>query len=142
MPDCPIYIPLLPKAAQDVVGKVHHHTEPAIKMLKDEGFHNTGMVDIFEAGPIISCHIKDVRIVKQSRRAIVESIISGDPESERYLVTNTKANFRACIARLHINQENQVRIYSKTAQALNLDTGDTVLFSPLKASQNNRSTVT
>ena len=132
MPDCPIYIPLLPKEAQKVVGKVHPHTEPAIKMLKDEGFRNTGMVDIFEAGPIISCSLKDVRIVKQSRKATVEAILTGSPESEIYLVTNTGPNFRACMATLSMNEEDHVRIGSKAAQTLKLETGATIVFSPLK----------
>src|SRR5207302_321780 len=38
MPKHPIYIPLLPKDAQAVIGKVHEQTEPALRMLEAEGF--------------------------------------------------------------------------------------------------------
>ncbi len=55
MPKHPIYIPLLPAEAQEVIGRVHPDTEPALKMLEDEGFRRCGMVDIFEAGPVVRC---------------------------------------------------------------------------------------
>src|SRR5262249_22653987 len=38
MPSHPIYIPLLPKEAQAVIGQVHEQTRPALKILEDEGF--------------------------------------------------------------------------------------------------------
>ena len=38
MPRFPIYVNMLDKAAQDVVGKVHQNTLPALKLLQSEGF--------------------------------------------------------------------------------------------------------
>ena len=37
MPDHPIYIPLLPYSAQEVIGKPHKESAPAVKNLKAEG---------------------------------------------------------------------------------------------------------
>src|SRR5262245_16503826 len=38
MPDHPIYIPLLPRVAQEVIGKPHPESAPAVKNLTAEGF--------------------------------------------------------------------------------------------------------
>src|SRR5205807_6339316 len=51
MPTHPIYIPLLPKEAQEAIGQVQEQTRPAVKILEEEGFKVSGMVDIFDAGP-------------------------------------------------------------------------------------------
>ena len=84
MPTSPIYVPLLPKSAQDVIGKVHEHTQPALKLLEDEGFRFSGMVDIFEAGPLIQCRLADLRIVKESRNSRVDEIVSEGIDSVQF----------------------------------------------------------
>ena len=66
MPTHPIYVPLLPKKAQEVIGKVHPNTEPALKLLESEGFAFNQEVDIFEAGPVVSCDKSEIRCVKES----------------------------------------------------------------------------
>ena len=53
MPKHPIYIPLLPKEAQAVIGEVHDQTRPAMRILADEGFECCDQVDIFEGGPVV-----------------------------------------------------------------------------------------
>ncbi len=97
MPTCPIYVPLLPKSAQEVIGKVHERTKPALKMLEDEGFRYAGMVDIFEAGPVIYSKLNDIRIVKESRKSVVAEVAIGPIESIPFIITNTQKDFRACI---------------------------------------------
>ena len=46
MPRHPIYVPMLPEPAQMCIGKVHAETEPAVKLLKQEGFRFANAVDI------------------------------------------------------------------------------------------------
>lgn len=67
MPKFPIYVPMLSKDAQDVIGRVHPQTEPALAMLRSEGFDFNGYVDIFDAGPSVSVKVKDIRAVKESK---------------------------------------------------------------------------
>src|SRR5678815_299977 len=55
MPTHPIYIPLLPPAARDVIGKVHEGSRPAMRNLEEEGFRFADKVDIFDAGPCVEC---------------------------------------------------------------------------------------
>ena len=53
MPKFPLYTCFLSEEARGVIGRVHPNTEPALAMLKAEGFSYQGYVDIFDAGPAI-----------------------------------------------------------------------------------------
>lgn len=55
MPKFPLYTCFLSPDARNVIGQVHPDTEPALAMLKSEGFSYQGYVDIFDAGPAIEC---------------------------------------------------------------------------------------
>jgi arginine N-succinyltransferase len=50
MPKFPLYTCFLSEGARSVIGQVHPDTEPALAMLKGEGFSYQGYVDIFDAG--------------------------------------------------------------------------------------------
>lgn len=67
MPRYPIYVELLPKAAQQVMGKTHPAGLGARRFLEAEGFRYTGMIDIFDGGPSMSAPIQDIRTIKESR---------------------------------------------------------------------------
>ncbi|TXR51382.1 arginine N-succinyltransferase [Reinekea thalattae] len=67
MPKFPIYVPMLSDAAQQTIGKVHPQTEPALAMLKSEGFEYNNYVDIFDAGPSVAAKVKNIRAVRESQ---------------------------------------------------------------------------
>src|SRR5687768_18577669 len=90
MPTHPIYIPLLPKEAQEVIGKVHEQTIPAMRMLEGEGFKFAGMVDIFEAGPVVTCARDEIRTVRSSVRAKVAEITDEALNGEDWLIANAR----------------------------------------------------
>jgi arginine N-succinyltransferase len=93
MPEHPIYIPLLPYSAQAVIGKVQPETEPALAMLRAEGFELTDMVDIFDAGPVVRCEVKRIRVVRESVTAVVEEISSsGEDSSLRRSTFNVRSS--------------------------------------------------
>jgi arginine N-succinyltransferase len=133
MPTHPIYIPLLPKAAQDVIGQVHPATGPALKILEKEGFKFTGMVDIFDGGPIISCELEKVRSVKESVKSTVSQISSHNLESAEFIIANPLQPFRACLGRLEFSQEGGIVVSSGLASLLNLEVGDSVRYVRLRA---------
>jgi arginine N-succinyltransferase len=132
MPRFPIYVPTLPRAAQEVIGKVHKNTEPALKMLQEEGFTFCGMVDIFEGGPVISCRLEDVRIVKESVKTALENIVDDIPDSESFIILKTHEDFRACIGKVHVTPAGGVTVDKQTAETLEVSCGDQVRFGPLK----------
>jgi arginine N-succinyltransferase len=127
MPRHPIYIPLLPRSAQDVIGKPHPESERAVKNLVAEGFAFADMVDIFDAGPVYSCPREQIRTVRQSQRAIVAAATDAPIEPPMYMIATTTADFRATRSVLEQTPEG-VRIPSSTARALDVRIGDPVRY--------------
>jgi arginine N-succinyltransferase len=128
MPKHPIYFPLLPPQAQAVIGKVHEQTEPAMKLLAGEGFHRCGLVDIFEGGPVVRCNLADIRGVKRSVFTKVSEITDAPVESEPYIISNARQDFRACQGSLQMTADGSARIGIQSAMALRLRIGDPVRF--------------
>lgn len=138
MPKHPIYIPLLPEEAREVIGKVHTKTEPAHKMLLDEGFEFTGNIDIFDAGPRIGCEVSNIRTIKESRKTKIKEIIKHTEEEENQtdksrlcLLSNCSIEFRACMDSIEENEDGSINISYQTASALNLKHDDLVAYSPI-----------
>ncbi len=50
-----------------MIGRVHPNTEPALGMLKAEGFGFKDYVDIFDGGPLIECATDEIRAVRDSQ---------------------------------------------------------------------------
>ncbi|AEI81549.1 arginine N-succinyltransferase subunit alpha (plasmid) [Cupriavidus necator N-1] len=135
MPRFPIYADFLTEEAQAVIGRVHASTEPARRMLEQEGMAYEGLVDIFDAGPVVQGHIRHLRITKESTLAIAypvpdgtRALHAGAPQ----LVCNTRlADFRAIVTdaapafgRLSLTHEE--------CAALAVDAGNPVRVATLK----------
>ncbi len=133
MPIHPIYIDLLPEEAQAVIGEVHPNTRPALRMLQKEGFQFSGMVDIFEGGPIMSSPLENIRTVRERARTTVTEITNEDVPSDELLLTNADPDFRACVGSIAFVPDGGARINKTTAEALLLKAGDEMCFSPLRA---------
>lgn len=115
MPNNPVYVNLLSPEAREVLGKCHPSTEPARRLLEQEGFRFENYVDIFDGGPTIEARVQDIRAVRDSRLVLATI---GDAENvdngTYYLVSNAKlADFRCILIQrqgplgsgLVINQE-------------------------------------
>lgn len=132
MPTHPIYIPLLPLAAQQVIGQVHENARPAQHMLESEGFVFNGMVDIFEAGPVMACVRDEVRTVRESRVATVGRITDDPMDSPAYVIGNTRIDFRACQGFLVVNEDATVDLNKLTAMALGVRVGEPVRYATMR----------
>lgn len=86
MPQHPIYLDLLSADIRGGIGKVHSETEPALKMLLDEGFRETDLVDIFDAGPMISCETENIRAVRRCREMTVAEVVDDLPEDTPVMI--------------------------------------------------------
>ena len=133
LPQHPIYIPLLPAAAQAVIGEVHEQTRPALRILEREGFACTDMVDIFEAGPIVSCPRDELRLVRTSRQVPVAAVTRQTTTAADYLVARATADtpFRCCGTTLEETPEG-IRLPQDAAVALGVRVGDTVRIGKLR----------
>lgn len=134
MPKYPIYVSLLSKAAQSVIGQVHEKTKPALNLLLSEGFSKGGYVDIFDAGPTVEANVNYIRTAQASRNLPIEinASLSGAKESHFVINTHVKA-FRGVMARVEVDDEKQVaRISPEAAQALNVSAGEHIRFAPIQ----------
>ncbi|MCJ8270122.1 MAG: arginine N-succinyltransferase [Psychrosphaera sp.] len=127
MPKIPIYVNLLSKEAQAVIGKVHDKTRPALQLLKTEGFVNRGYIDIFDGGPTVEANVDNIKSVRISRRLKVKI---GEPtgETQEYLICNSKgADYRASSLGLHVTCDSEeVVISAEVAGKLLVCEGDMV----------------
>jgi arginine N-succinyltransferase len=132
MPRYPIYIPLLPREAQAVIGEVHTLTRPARRLLESEGFVFRNHVDIFEAGPMLHCTRDNIRSIRESHKEPVSAILSEPPETEDYLLASTYDGFRATRAPL-IRTERGVEIPAQAAELLKVGVGDEIRYVTMKS---------
>jgi arginine N-succinyltransferase len=127
-PDHPIYIPLLPAAAQAVIGQPHADSARAVKNLEAEGFRFNDTVDIFDAGPVMSCPRDEIRTVRASRRAVVAGIADQLPaDAAEHMMGTTTAHFRACKGpAVAPRRDGGATISSECAAALEVKVGDPI----------------
>ncbi|GLX13062.1 hypothetical protein Pstr01_13010 [Pseudomonas straminea] len=130
MPRFPLYTCFLSEAAREVIGRVHPDTEPALAMLKSEGFSYQGYVDIFDAGPAIEAETTKIRAIRDSQLLVLAIGTPGD-DAPVYLVHNRKhADCRITAARARMAAGTLV-VDPLTARRLRLNVGDQVRAVPL-----------
>lgn len=57
------------------------------------------MVDIFEAGPIVQCQMKDIRMARESRKEKIVQIADGPIDSPPLLIHAGAPRYRTTIVR-------------------------------------------
>jgi arginine N-succinyltransferase len=132
MPKFPLYTCFLSEDARNIIGRVHPDTEPALAMLKGEGFSYQGYVDIFDAGPAIEAETAKIRAVRDSQALILAIGTPGD-DATAYLSHNRKredCRITAAPARL---AAGSLVVDAQTAKRLRLSAGDQVRAVPLSA---------
>ncbi|WP_299266325.1 arginine N-succinyltransferase [uncultured Psychrosphaera sp.] len=125
MPKYPVYVNLLSKAAQEVIGKVHENTAPALNLLKSEGFSWKGYVDIFDAGPTVEANLSQLRSVQGSNLYTVEVVeqLTGE---DHVLMSNLEVElFRATAATAQLDKTLlTIQITQEIADALKVSAGE------------------
>lgn len=140
MPKYPIYVSFLSPDAQQVIGQVHDNTRPALSMLEQEGFSFSGLVDIFDAGPIVEAMVANVRAVRESstRQVLVEqepARASDKTQEDRhfFLVSNRAfEDFRTVLLPARQVRQDTISIPESVSLHLQVNTGDTVRVLPLR----------
>ncbi len=124
MPKFPIYITLLPEEVSSSIGKVHRDTASALRYLEEQGFKRDGHVDIFDAGPRVSCKVEDIQAVKNSQ---VRKVQAGKPDDKMVLLSNMKTDFKVTASQAKITEDNII-IPQHIIDLLELSKEDTVRF--------------
>jgi arginine N-succinyltransferase len=128
MPKTPIIANLLPSDAEYVIGKVHPNTEPAKRILEQEGFHFSGLVGIFEPGPVLTADIDKIRSIKESIVGEIEEVSDKAFKSEIFIISRMSTNFRAALGGVVKLKSGGYKISGVTAAALKLRLGDKIRF--------------
>lgn len=126
MPQYPLYVSLLPKSAQAVLGQPHPLSKPAMSILLNEGFQNRGYIDIFDAGPTLEAAQKHIHTIQHSRCLPVD-IKQKHAHSHQVMISNTQLLFRATQTTVQV-KENSVILSPETAQLLQVESGEKVRF--------------
>lgn len=132
MPKFPLYTCFLSEEAREVIGRVHPESEPALTMLKAEGFTHQGYIDIFDGGPALEVETSRARAVRDSQRLVLSVGTPGD-DAVPYLVHNRKRlDCRITAAPARVAAGTLV-VAPETAQALRVSAGDVVRAVPVSA---------
>jgi len=125
IPKHPIYVPILPKKVQAIIGQVHPNTVPAMKLLEQEGFDFIDEIDIFEAGPVLGAKTKSIRTVKKSQKVILKGIVDRIDQGDDYLIANVSSfkNFRVTMDQIVLSKKSVV-ISKEAARALQVKKGE------------------
>ena len=120
-PRYPLYLSLLPAAAQAALGRPHDDGHPAYEMLIAEGFHAGDYVDIFDGGPTVVADIDAVKTVREARTMAMTGEAVGGARS--LVAVGNGTDFR--VARGDVGADG--RVDPALADALRLQSGDTML---------------
>ncbi|MEE2788407.1 MAG: arginine N-succinyltransferase [Myxococcota bacterium] len=123
MPQHPIYVSMLPSDAQAVIGQVHPETEPAVRLLAQEGFVFGDEVDIFDAGPLYRAAKGEIRSIRDAEVMPFAKVIEGALDGPLMLLSNTDVDFRCCLGRVTTVEDGGVALNRGTALALGLRIG-------------------
>ncbi|KRB85894.1 arginine N-succinyltransferase [Sphingomonas sp. Root710] len=123
-PRHPIYVELIPEAAQEAIGRVHVEGRAARAMLEHEGFRSSGLIDIFDGGPTYSAPRDTITTIQ---RTIALPLVQGDPADAPELLVSTASvsDFRAVRARVRI-EDGAAVLDAAAIDALRLKPGETV----------------
>ncbi|MFT2111246.1 arginine N-succinyltransferase [Marinomonas sp. 2405UD68-3] len=125
MPRYPIYVPTLPKEAQDVIGVVHEDSDKSAEILLEEGFQFRNYVDIFDAGPTVESRLQDIHTIANSKvgNASTKDDLSSYPM--HLIATGDLDNFRATAAPAYDNHDG-LTIEIATQQRLQILEGEEI----------------
>ena len=127
MPKYPVYLDLLPDAAQEVVGKPHEAAAAAFHILQKEGFQYDGYVDIFDAGPTIAAPLRQIKTIVDSETVVLGTLLTETDHQQavNYICSNCRlADYRLTRSDLVRQDDGSVSLPANAAEALKLKIGD------------------
>ncbi|OED10498.1 MULTISPECIES: arginine/ornithine succinyltransferase subunit alpha [unclassified Burkholderia] len=135
MPAYPLYVPLLPEAAQRVLGEPNETALLAYDIHLEEGFEPDRFVDIFDAGPVLTAQVDRTACVKQASERVVREAAHQQGDVAYMVSTGSGESFRCVLADLPGDAANAHGTHAPLAgdvrAALDVKEGDVVRCVPL-----------
>ncbi|MFJ4249892.1 arginine succinyltransferase [Pseudomonas helmanticensis] len=126
MPQYPIYVPMLPLAAQECIGRIHPDGQEAFDILEREGFETNSYIDLFDAGPTLYARTANIRSIVRSQTAPVQQLPEIDARG-RYLLSNDAwRGYRAIVAELDYQPDQPLSLTPAMCAALNVTDGSQI----------------
>lgn len=123
MPQVPIYVPLLPAAAQLAIGQLHPVGELPFGILLDEGFDADTYIDIFDGGPTADARVDALRSVSRAWQLPLGGTARDAAGAVWQVVSNTRREgFRATLAPAGLN--GAATLDAAAAERLQVRPGD------------------
>src|SRR4051812_9597853 len=85
-PDGLIYATVLPKNAQEVIGKVGGQTRGVEKLLRRIGFRYAHRVDPFDGGPHFTARMDEITLIADTRKTKADRPMTAAPGDRRAIV--------------------------------------------------------
>jgi arginine N-succinyltransferase len=126
MPKYPIYADLLPAPARAVIGQAHADGAAARKLLEWEGFRYADVVDIFDAGPILTAPRETIRTRRESRAFTLASTPAPARARRALIATPDFARFRCVACEAEVN-EGVISVTPAVQRALGVAAGENVI---------------
>jgi len=126
MPQYPIYVPMLPKAAQACIGRIHPDGQEAFDILEREGFETNSYIDLFDGGPTLYARTANIRSIAHSHTGTAQPVETIDARGS-YLVSNESLkDYRAIITELDYTAGQPVGLSAELCAALNVTDGSPI----------------
>lgn len=126
LPGYPLYVPMLPDAAQEVIGQVRPASQMVYDILMQEGFESDNYIDILDGGPVVQTKTAELTSVRCSD---VARVVIGQPPAPTgtWLVANERVrDFRACLCPLAWTPGEPLVLDEQLAELLKVAEGDTL----------------
>ncbi len=129
----PIYLSLLPRRVQEIVGQVGPATQGVEKMLRQIGFEYAKRIDPFDGGPHFIAKTDEISLVQAStrKRARIVGTVAGNAFGLISLERDRAPHFTATGARFNLAGD-EVELDEKTLALLGATSGDTLGILPFE----------
>jgi arginine N-succinyltransferase len=124
-PRHPIYVELIDAAAAASIGRCHRNGEPAFAMLQREGFALSGLIDLFDGGPTVTCPRDRIATIAEARKLKVRVCLGATDGSDGLISNMDLQNFRAVRA-LVVIDDDEALLGPDTADVLRVKNADLV----------------
>lgn len=135
-PEGTIYASVLPKDAQDVIGKVGAQTRGVEKLLRRIGFRYAERVDPFDGGPHFTAITDEITLVQQTQHLTVRELLHRSTRVGRRALVAVELNeapwFQSVLSPITAAAGDECAIGENEAKQLGVKPGDAVWVLPLE----------
>jgi arginine N-succinyltransferase len=128
MPHYPVYVPLLPAAAQAAMGQVHEQGMMPLRILAGEGFETDKYIDLFDGGSILQAPRNALRSFCQVLSRTIATGDEGGAKVACLVAVAREDNFRAVVVECAPpDLSGSVALSEAAMRRLDVTHGETVL---------------